>query len=294
MSRALGYCGSHDLTRLIAIRIVPPLSRCAVSGCSMRLPSIRISNGKDSSFSHLHKMYCFHWGLTLAVSRANSRSEARAEAVGVGSSALLGAAWARHAAVGVVPRLPALGLRTGAGAGYPHPGRRTTPRRWLVRAPSPAPGGLGTLLTGVRATRHTAGAGRVESPGSDTAGAPLRGGPRGAGCRAEGPTRPAPARGRHGAEDHPPAWAPGDALPRGHTRHGLQAPSGVARAPPGGSDWACGTPGEDDTPPSPAHPQASGPGTDAPPPLGLGRPPLGHPRAPPAPEDRAGATPCAP
>ena len=58
-----------------------------------------------------------------------------------------------------------------------------------------------------------------------------------------------------------PAWAPGDTLPRGHPRHRLQTSPGVARAPAGVSDWACGTPGGGHTPPRPAHPQACGPGT---------------------------------
>ena len=45
---------------------------------------------------------------TPAVSRANSRSEGRAKAVGVGSSALLGADWVRRAASGSTRHPPAL------------------------------------------------------------------------------------------------------------------------------------------------------------------------------------------
>ncbi len=80
--------------------------------------------------------------LTPAVSRANSQSEARAEAVGVGSSALLGAAWVRHAPRGMAPRLsawPALAHQRGGWARCaPHPGRR--PRR--CQAPG-VPGAVG-------------------------------------------------------------------------------------------------------------------------------------------------------
>src|SRR5712692_7672728 len=46
------------------------------------------------------------WSLTLAVSRASSRSEARAEAVGVGSTALLGAARVSRAALPPDPMAP--------------------------------------------------------------------------------------------------------------------------------------------------------------------------------------------
>ncbi len=152
----------------------------------------------------------------------------------------------------------------------PHPGRRPTPRRWLVRTPHHDHDGLRPLLTDVRATRHTPGAGLVERPGvrHDLRPGPVW--PTGcqAACRGTHPAHalawqarspgPPAARGQ-------PAWVHGDALPRGHTRYGLQAHPGVVRAPAGVSDWACGTPGGGDTPPSPAHSQASGPGTGAPP-----------------------------
>ena len=75
------------------------------------------------------------WHLTPAVSRAKSRSEARAEAVGVGSSAWLGAAWARHNALGVAPRLPALltwACAPAWGRGSVCPTRRQHDQRVLV------------------------------------------------------------------------------------------------------------------------------------------------------------------
>ena len=48
MSSMPGSYGWRDLTRPTALRIVPPLSSCAVLGCSLLLLSTRISNGKAS------------------------------------------------------------------------------------------------------------------------------------------------------------------------------------------------------------------------------------------------------
>ena len=61
MNSMPGHCGLRDLTRLTALRIVPSLSSCDVLGCSLLLLSTRISNGKASVSSRLHRVECFHW-----------------------------------------------------------------------------------------------------------------------------------------------------------------------------------------------------------------------------------------
>jgi len=80
---------------------------------------------------------------TLAVSRASSRSEARAEAVGVGSSALLGAAWVRHPALGVPRSCPPAGRGPASGLSGDSP-RMTAPGQGDHAPTRTAPGPTAT------------------------------------------------------------------------------------------------------------------------------------------------------
>ena len=150
--------------------------------------------------------------------------------------------------------------------GASRPGRRRTPRCWLVRARPHAPGGLDHLLTAVRATPHPPGAGRGARPGGRQGRRTGLGWPAGcrASCRGAHPLCALASQARSPGPPvacGPPPCAHVEALPRGHTWHRLQAHPRVARAPAGVSAWAGGTPGGGNTPPRPAHPQASGPAT---------------------------------
>jgi hypothetical protein len=118
---------------------------------------------------------------TPAVSRAKSRSEARAEAVGVGSSAWLGAAWGRRSAVGTtsclltlpawrggIVRFAAVGDAAVSTARVPPAPRRKRASpgpAWPLNLPEGEPVGLShSPCTHLRAPRLV----RVEPPAAAT------------------------------------------------------------------------------------------------------------------------------
>ena len=164
--------------------------------------------------------------LTLAVSRASSRSEGRAEAVGVGSSAWLGAVWGQRPASSPACRpLARCALRTPHGADRP---------------PPPA-GACGISTPSDTATAHLAAA---TAPGCVE---------RGGGCLA-GPCRQLAPR---------PTPLPETAavLRRRTTRHWPwpNTPGNVVRGPVGAACWTCTAPRGDDAPPCGGVPRLPGP-----------------------------------